>query len=71
MPDGAVDIRRLRDAQLKALGDVCSCRLNAECWQLMQSLAMQGALPASVLSMSDEDWLRGCTALPGQPSRGP
>lgn len=46
--------------QLAGLTDVCSCRLNAECRQLMDQLAYRGVLPAAVLTMSDEDWLEGC-----------
>lgn len=59
-------IRALLDQQLRALGSVCSCRANAQCRSLMDQLAALGALPATVLSMSDEEWIAACTSPDGQ-----
>lgn len=54
------DVRQLIDAQLAALSSPCSCRANAQCRALMESLARIGALPSAVLTMTAEEWAAGC-----------
>lgn len=49
-------------AELAALQDVCSCRLSAQCRQLMNQLALQGTLPKDVLTMTDAEWVAACQA---------
>jgi hypothetical protein len=57
-----LDRQRLSQ-QLDRLTNVCSCRLQADCRQLMDQLAYRGVLPSSILAMSDQDWIDGCRAV--------
>lgn len=59
-------------AQLARIGNPCSCRLQADCRQLMDQLAYRGVLPSAVLTMTDQEWLDGCTVVQARVSgQGP
>lgn len=55
-----VSAPQLADAQLQALGNLCTCRANAECRALMGQLALRGLLPVKLVTMSDQEWAAAC-----------